>query len=246
MRRLIVLALVVAGCGHHPPPAAPPPPPGNVASSDPAAPSACPPTTPELAAAVARLDTDADPLHGDYTPEVHRLIANGLAGACAVVDKLAAADRDTRLHAERVMEGVLLAEYGWRAGRGYPSQYSEEQSTAIVRAIAYDWDATADAIRAGAERWQRWLDGPHPGVVTPADAPSVADLTTALARIHPQLEQCGLPVDLTVTFDHTGAITSIYGTASTDAAYRTCLATAASAATLKPFGRTDVWIRYPW
>ena len=55
-----------------------------------------------------------------------------------------------------------------------------------------------------------------------------------------------LPVDLTVTFDHTGSITSIWGTASTDASYRACLAAAAKSVTVKPFARTDVWIRYPW
>ena len=243
MRRLILLAL--AGCGHHPPAAAPESP-HNTAGDEPPAAYACPPTTPDLAAAVARRDGDADPLPSDYTPAVSTRIANGLPGACAVVDKLEADDRDTRLHAQRVMEGVLLAEYGWRGGRGYPSEYSEEQSTALVKQFAYDWDGTPDAIRAGAERWRSWLHGAHAGVTTPAGAPAVADLTAALDRIRPQLEHCGLPVDLTVTFDHTGAIVSIFGSASTDPSYRTCVSTAATTTSVKPFTRADVWLRYPW
>lgn len=241
----IAIAVVAAACSHPAPPA--PLPPGNTAGDTAVASSGCAPTTPELAAAVARIDADADPLHSDYTPEVGRLIENGLPGACAVVDLLLADSRDTRMHAQRVMEGVLLGEYGWRGGRGYPSSYAQDQSTAVAQAMGYDWDAAPDALRTGAARWRAWLDGEHPGAVAPADGPAVAAMTAALDRIRPQLEQCGQPVDLTVTFQRAGTITSIWGTASTDASYRACLSAAAAAVTIPVYERyEDVWIRYPW
>jgi hypothetical protein len=49
-----------------------------------------------------------------------------------------------------------------------------------------------------------------------------------------------------VTFDRSGVVSSIWGTARQDPAYHRCLAAATASVRVQPFRRASVWIRYPW
>jgi hypothetical protein len=209
---------------------------------------ACPAPTATIRALVDRLDADADPLHSDHTPSVHGLVERGVAGGCAVLDALGSENVDTRLHAERVVEGVIELRYGFRAGRGFRDQYDEERVATTLRAIDYHHDGTLDARRRGIQRIRDWLEhpaGPSDDTLT-GGGPSADEMRAALDGVKPALVACGEPVDLTVTFGGSGHVESIFGTASTDAAYRACLQDATRSISLRPFGRASVWTRYIW
>jgi len=232
--------VVVFACGH------PARPVENVATSPPAppTPTRCSPPSAEEAALVATLDADYDPLHSDFTPSVFALAAEGRSGACAVFEQLLAADADTRLHAQRVFETVLAYELGFRPGRGFRDQYGEDDARRLGLQIGYDYDAPIEARRVGADGWRRWLDGALTSA--PTNGPAPAEMTAALDAVAGPLQRCGDPVDLTVTFEPSGRVSSIWGSASTDASYRQCLSAAVATVTVRPFLRASVWTRYPW
>src|SRR5688500_4081046 len=56
---------------------------------------------------VKTIDDNYDPLHTDYTPSVHALSSLGLPAIKAVLPVLNSPKSDTRLHAQRVVEGVI-------------------------------------------------------------------------------------------------------------------------------------------
>ncbi len=211
-----IVAVLAWGCGPSP-------------AKQPSAPSsACSPPSAAVQRLVVALDADADELHLDYTP---------------VVDLLLVEREETRMHAQRVVEGVAANELGFRAGQGFRDEYAEEQTAQVAHAIDYAFDAAPSARRAAAQRWRAWLASPS---VVQVDGPSRAELSAALERVRPQLASCGEPVDLTVTFASTGDVSSVFGTASTDPAYRNCLAVAVANVRVPRFRRASLWTHFPW
>jgi hypothetical protein len=249
MRLLLagLLVVVLAACatpaasqvGGHGGPAAP--------IAAPIAATGCGPTPPRLRELVARLDADFDVLHSDVTPATEALGAEGRAGACAVVELLVAEAPSTRLHALRVLDAVHAAELGWRAGRGYPDQLSEDEDRRWHQGMSGPSEvlvATMAARRADLARWRRWLAQPAPG--GGAAVGIAAALRRALDGVRPQLVACGEPLDVTATFDRGGAVTAISGAASTDASYRACLARAVAGVRGPGLYQASAWVRYPW
>lgn len=114
----------------------------------------------ELARLVATLDDDAEPLHNDFTPAVHALIARDVEGALAVVDLLDAPNELTRLHAQRVVEGVAMRHCGWQAGHGFADGAIGEarMRTLLQRNGAYDWQAPSPARQRSMALWRAWLE----------------------------------------------------------------------------------------
>jgi hypothetical protein len=192
---------------------------------------------------VARLDADADELHNDITPSVSALSARGLSGACAVVDLLQSKSSETRLHAERVMEGVMAARSGFRAGHGYPDEIAEDSDRRTTIAIGYSYDGDDASRRLGASRWRAWLEAQ-----TAQPAPTNGTFRRALDTVRSQLETCGLPLDLVITFDGSGKIESWFSndeTRRSDAAYRACVSGAIAAIQVTPPARPSTWVHYP-
>ena len=230
--RLACLAFAL-GCGH----AAPPP--ANVTPVAPVTANRCGPPSPAIGKLVALIDADADELHNDYTPAVFQLIAAGRPGACAVADLLTAESSQTRLHAERVFEGVLAGEQGFVSGRGFHDEYGEQTTRQITAAIGYDYNApTAKSAAA----WRYWLQLPSRTVV---DGPTREAMKTALDAVGSKLHACGEPALVTVSFDHSGRVSAIFNEAITDATYRACLTAATTAIQLPPFHRASVWTKWP-
>jgi hypothetical protein len=219
--------------------------PENRAPANSATSTTCPSVTPQIRALVDRLDVDADPLHADLTSSVLALAELGLPGACAVLDLLTVAGSETRLHAERVLESVLAARCGFKSGRGFPDQYSEEQARTTSLAIGYAYDDRASARDAGAARWRLWVEHElaSPTKQAPVDGPSRDEMVRALDAIRSALVRCGEPVDLHVTFEHSGAISSIFRSDS-DPSYQQCVSRAAASVHVRPFHRERVWIQY--
>jgi hypothetical protein len=108
---------------------------------------------------VQTLDADPEALHSDFTPSVRRLIELGLPGALAVVDQLEASDSAvTRLHAQRVVEAVVMLRNGWRPHRGYPDRGAEQMTQQVLKANgSYRYDAQPVKRAAAAKKWRAWL-----------------------------------------------------------------------------------------
>jgi hypothetical protein len=123
----------------------------------------------QVARLVLTLDDDADILHNDYTPSVHRLVALGLPGAAAIVDKLTSPSYLTRLHASRVIEGALARCYGWVSGRGFPNGHGESDWRRVWQAngnYSAEDNVAPEKRVAAAAKWRVWIqaamDEPSP------------------------------------------------------------------------------------
>jgi hypothetical protein len=117
----------------------------------------------EIGELVRTLDEQPHPLHSDFTPSVERLIELGLPAAAAVVDLLDAPNPATRLHAQRVIEGVVMRAEGWRPNRGYPDAAGEQRTRHVLEENGgYRYDAPPEQRRAAMERWRAWLEA-QPG-----------------------------------------------------------------------------------
>ena len=111
-----------------------------------------------IAKLVHTLDDHPNPLHSDITPSVEQLIEVGLPGGAAVVDLLDSPNGRTRLHAQRVVEGVVMRRNGWVPGHGFPDRSDEEKTRQLLKANGdYRWDAPAEQRAAATAKWREWL-----------------------------------------------------------------------------------------
>ncbi len=170
-----VLALVACGTSPEPESAAAPdeatqgdeqsqsetgtePDPQSTPSVDEASAATCTETSSELQTLVAQIDEEPDMLHLDFTPAVHALSERGAQAACAVLELLHAPDTFTRLHAQRVLEGVLMRRAGWRPGQGYADAEAEPRVRTTLQEIAFAHDASEEERSEGATRWRQWVE----------------------------------------------------------------------------------------
>jgi len=66
-----------------------------------------------LEACLRTLDDAPDPLHADRTPSVQCLIEIGEPALPPFIDRLESEDRDTRMHAERAVQGIARRRFGF-------------------------------------------------------------------------------------------------------------------------------------
>jgi hypothetical protein len=66
-----------------------------------------------LEACLCTLNDAPDPLHADRTPSVQCLIEIGEPALLPLVDRLESDDRDTRMHAERAVQGITRRRFGF-------------------------------------------------------------------------------------------------------------------------------------
>lgn len=151
----LVVAALLLGCASTPPANAPPVP----APPPPTETSPVTPAPDPIAAAIASIDDDADPLHSDMTPAVHALSGMGLPAVGPLLDVLMAPDSMTRLHAQRALEGIVYRRFGFVPGRGFPNARAEDEVRALWAANGgYAWDGSeADRARS-VELWRAWLE----------------------------------------------------------------------------------------
>jgi len=114
---------------------------------------------------LSRLDDDPDLLHSDYTPAVHELVKIGKPAIEPTLPYLLSDNQLTRMHAQRVVEGVILTSYGFKAGQGWPDPDKEQEFREFDLTL---WDsdkmggkdvneATSDERKAYIERVKKWL-----------------------------------------------------------------------------------------
>lgn len=112
----------------------------------------------ELAALIATLDEKPDELHVDITPSVLKLITFGLRGAAAALDSLNAPRLETRLRAQRVLEGGVGAHMGWKAGQGFPDKTTEQEFHDLVTNNGnYSARAPEQERKEAIRKWREWL-----------------------------------------------------------------------------------------
>jgi hypothetical protein len=111
-----------------------------------------------IAKLAAEINDYPDALHGDYTPAVHQLVKIGTAALPAVLPLLVSEDRLTRLHAQRVLEGVTRA---WVQSRTVPVPPTRKDASAWLKLWqengAYNWEADAAARGQAVSLWRQWL-----------------------------------------------------------------------------------------
>ncbi|HEX9988145.1 MAG TPA: hypothetical protein VGE45_06655 [Chloroflexia bacterium] len=108
---------------------------------------------------VQTIDDNANPLHSDFTPSVLKLSEMGIPGAKAVLDLLDAPRYETRLRAERVLEGVVMGRNGWEYGQGYTDDDGQQKTNDLLKANgSYRADAPPKERRESIEKWRQWLE----------------------------------------------------------------------------------------
>jgi len=107
---------------------------------------------------IETLDENPDELHVDITPAVLKLISFGLHGAAAVIDFLNAPRLETRLRAQRVLEGAVGAHLGWKAGQGFPNRTTEREFHDLVSNNGnYSARAAEQKRKEAIRKWREWL-----------------------------------------------------------------------------------------
>lgn len=109
-----------------------------------------------LEACLRTLDDAPDPLHADRTPAVQCLIEIGTPALAPLIDLLASNDRDTRMHAERAVQGITRRRFGFD-GFAWP-EGAMERWMDWWSAIGYDINAAPPQRTLAVERLRAELD----------------------------------------------------------------------------------------
>lgn len=112
---------------------------------------------PQIHDQIVALDRDPDPLHGDRTPAVARLIELGEPALGPLCDQLDASDLLHRLRAQRAIEGITRRSFGFD-GNTWPSGALDAWS-AWWQGIAYDARAEPADRAPAIARLRQWSQG---------------------------------------------------------------------------------------
>jgi hypothetical protein len=113
-------------------------------------------TDDEITQAIASLDDDPDPLHGDQTPAVRRLAQIGAPAVSALGAPLMADSAMTRLHAQRAWESIVYGRYGFAPGAGFPDDAAEESAASVIAQVSYDFEQSDGERKAAVSRMLDW------------------------------------------------------------------------------------------
>ena len=113
-------------------------------------------TDDDIEKAIASLDDDPDPLHGDQTPAVRRLAQIGVPAVSALTAPLLAESMTTRLHAQRAWESIVYARHGFAPGAGFPDDTAEETAASVITEVGYDFEQSGDEREAAVARMRDW------------------------------------------------------------------------------------------
>jgi len=105
-----------------------------------------------------RINDNPDMLRFDYTPAVHGLIEIGAPAISPALDLMLSDDQDTRLRAERVLEGVTLQDHGFVFGQGWKKPEGEEEWRQFWKHLgSMHYKASRQDRIASIALWRAWL-----------------------------------------------------------------------------------------
>lgn len=111
-----------------------------------------------LAELFLALDREPDELHGDITPAVLALIELGWVAAPGLLERMLAESADTRLHAQRAFEGILMRDFGFVSGRGFANRDDENRFRQLWATHGdYAYDASESNRNKAVAAWRVWL-----------------------------------------------------------------------------------------
>ncbi|MCE9548220.1 MAG: hypothetical protein K8T25_22335 [Planctomycetia bacterium] len=107
---------------------------------------------------IAAIDKDPDWLHSDYTPAVHELTKIGWPAIEPLLDVLLTTNEETRMRAQRALEGITMEQYGFRRGRGWNDPRGEDRFRQFWKSLGdYNYNAGENDRRASIAKWRAWL-----------------------------------------------------------------------------------------
>ena len=117
------------------------------------------PAAVRVAELLKRIDEAPDELHVDLTPAANELVTIGRPALPGLLNLMASSNEETRLHAQRAFEGILMVEMGFVPGRGFSNPDGEDRFRALWAGQgSYDWNADEDARERSLAAWRAWLD----------------------------------------------------------------------------------------
>jgi hypothetical protein len=107
---------------------------------------------------IESIDNDPDPLHSDYTPSVHQLIDKGLSSVTPVLKLMRSESQDTRMRAQRVLEGVTMRRYSFVVGKGWVQADGEQKWTDLWTKLGnLQYSDSLDKRNKSIVLWEQWL-----------------------------------------------------------------------------------------
>jgi hypothetical protein len=108
---------------------------------------------------IRSINDKPDKLHGDYTPSVHQLIEIGAPALKQVLELMLSDVEDTRLRAQRVIEGITMAMYGFRMGHGWQNEQGPEQWQMFWNSLGeLNYDTPIEDRSKSLRKWKQWLE----------------------------------------------------------------------------------------
>ena len=111
----------------------------------------------EIASLVSKIDEYPNPAHSDYTPAVYRLTEIGPRALPAVLPLLLSEDPDTREHGQRAAAGIMMYEYGFRFGVGWPNREANAAFERTWQQVGpLNEDDPLEVRQAAIKAWTEW------------------------------------------------------------------------------------------
>jgi hypothetical protein len=104
------------------------------------------------------INNNPDKLHNDYTPSVHKLIKIGEPALEQTVKLMLSTSEDTRLRAQRVIEGVTMEMHGFRFGHGWDNDEDRIEWLKLWASLGnLSYDASSELRSKSVGKWMQWL-----------------------------------------------------------------------------------------
>jgi hypothetical protein len=106
------------------------------------------------------IDDRPDKLHGDYTPSVHKLIEIGEPALKQTLKLMLSTSEETRLRAQRVIEGVTMGMYGFRTGHGWNNEKGRLEWFNLWDSLGkLSYKASSELRSESISKWMQWIKG---------------------------------------------------------------------------------------
>jgi hypothetical protein len=104
------------------------------------------------------INNNPDKLHNDYTHSVHELIKIGEPALEPTLKLILSPSEDTRLRAQRVIEGITMEMYGFRFGHGWDDDKDRTEWLKLWTSLGnLSYDASSESRSKSMDKWMQWI-----------------------------------------------------------------------------------------